>query len=126
MNLGIPRAADRKSPAVQRQNASKCRKPWSVSYPAYIGRQRANSVGIGSIAGSLQGQETAVTSRGGVDMDEPERKPLLVADFEERVVKTDEMEDRSRPSRWCKSGWSLRWPSVRRPWVEVCPVRRRA
>jgi NTP pyrophosphatase (non-canonical NTP hydrolase) len=26
-------------------------------------------------------------------MDDPERKPLLVADFEERVVKTDEMED---------------------------------
>ena len=25
----------------------------------------------------------------------------------------------SRPSRWWKSGWSLRWPLVRRPGVEV-------
>ena len=32
----------------------------------------------------------------------------------------------SRPSRWCKSGWSLRWPLVRRPWVEVSPDRRRS
>ena len=22
----------------------------------------------------------------------------------------------SRPSRWCKSGWSLRWPLVRAMW----------
>jgi len=27
-----------------------------------------------------------------VDMDDPERKPLLVSEFEERVVQTDEME----------------------------------
>ena len=32
----------------------------------------------------------------------------------------------SRPSSWCKSGWSLRWPSVRPPWVEVSPDRRRS
>ena len=32
----------------------------------------------------------------------------------------------SRPSRWCKSGWSLRWPLVRRPMVGVCPPRCRA
>jgi len=33
---------------------------------------------------------------------------------------------RSRPSRWCKSGWSLRWPLVRPPWVEVLLDRRRS
>jgi hypothetical protein len=33
---------------------------------------------------------------------------------------------RSRPSRWCKSRWSLRWPLVRRPGVKVCLSRRRA
>jgi transposase len=32
----------------------------------------------------------------------------------------------SRPSRWCKSGRSLRWPSVRPPWVEVLLDRRRS
>ena len=26
---------------------------------------------------------------------------------------------RSRPSSWCKSGWSLRWSLVRPPVVEV-------
>jgi hypothetical protein len=26
---------------------------------------------------------------------------------------------RSRPSTWCKPGWSLRWPLIRLPWVEV-------
>jgi hypothetical protein len=25
------------------------------------------------------------------------------------------LRDRSRPSRWCKSRWSLKWPMVRRP-----------
>jgi len=32
----------------------------------------------------------------------------------------------SRPSSWCKSGWSLRWPLVRPPWVEVWLDRRRS
>ncbi|HEV2098369.1 MAG TPA: lauroyl acyltransferase [Stellaceae bacterium] len=34
--------------------------------------------------------------------------------------------DGSRPSSWCKSGWSLRWPLVRRPVVEVWPDRCRS
>ncbi len=33
---------------------------------------------------------------------------------------------RSRPSRWWKLGWSLRWPLVMRPRVGVCWARRRA
>ena len=40
--------------------------------------------------------------------------------------KLDEGIGWSRPSRWCKSGWSLRWPLVRPPWVEVSPDRRRS
>ena len=42
-------------------------------------------------------------------------------------LKSDQIKRlRSCPSRWCKSGWSLRWPSVRPPWVEVSPDRRRS
>ena len=33
---------------------------------------------------------------------------------------------RSCPSRWWKLGWSLGWPLVKRPGVEVCPARHRA
>jgi hypothetical protein len=34
--------------------------------------------------------------------------------------------DRSRPSRWWKNGLAKRWPSFRRPWVEVWWDRRRS
>jgi hypothetical protein len=36
------------------------------------------------------------------------------------------LNDRSRPSSWCKSGWSWRCPSVRPRLVEVVPDRRRS
>ena len=63
---------------------------------------------------------------------------LLVVDFQTRLMPAIEdsaavvanarrlLDAGSCPSRWWKSGWSLRWPLVRRPWVEVWPARRRS
>jgi hypothetical protein len=45
------------------------------------------------VSASLPGLRAAVTEPLEVDVNDPERKPLLVSEFEERVVKTDEMED---------------------------------
>ena len=48
---------------------------------------------------------------------------LLCSDIpNNRIMRWDE--ERSRPSSWCKSERSLRWPSIRRPGVEVCRARR--
>jgi NTP pyrophosphatase (non-canonical NTP hydrolase) len=45
------------------------------------------------VSASLPGLRAAVTEPLEVDVNDPERKPLLVSEFEERVIKTDEMED---------------------------------
>jgi catechol 2,3-dioxygenase-like lactoylglutathione lyase family enzyme len=60
---------------------------------------------------------------------EPEQKWYRAGDIETGVhqfLVQDPDGYRSRPSSWCKSGWSLRWPLFRRPLVEVLPDRRRS
>ena len=56
----------------------------------------------------------------------PEMGPVFVETLPVRKFHGVGPATGSRPSRWCKSGWSLRWPLVRLLGVEVWSDRRRS
>src|SRR6516162_4789895 len=82
-------------PLVSRpRNASRCPKLWLASYPAYIGRQPRTWVRLLDLAAYSIGKRRS-RSVGGQAMGDPEQKPLLVSEFEQRVRNTDEMNEAS-------------------------------